>query len=423
MRAYPLLALPLLATLACSSSSSPETDDGAFSSNQATLLNFEFDGEFVTDTAYGTDESIIEDQLLFTIGELNGSRAVGRLDAVTLSKVTRTREGTNTRIKYHAVLPVGWGSKTSLPKSYEFHLPNDLTTKARNAFTEKYKHDCVESGAHDVDTSSLWYYYRPSLDSCAIDEAELTTSTVKVTKSKLNTSGKYPEFDKIWEDDSFNVVAVFGKYEKGTTSDVGISGYNNFINAAKEELKAYRTETTPKSLPVSAGVANPDVEIRATLGDGRTIRINALLVDEVSTADRKFFSRYEALSTDADLITYNGHAGLGQNVRALSAHGKFKKGKYAIVFMNGCDTFAYVDGSLADARARLNPDDPTGTKYLDFVTNVMPAYFSSMPTASMALVHALADKDSPRTYDEIFQDVAANQIVVVTGEEDNTFTP
>jgi hypothetical protein len=91
--------------------------------------------------------------------------------------------------------------------------------------------------------------------------------------------------------------------------------------------------------------------------------------------------------------------------------------------MNGCDTFAYVDGSLAKTRSTINPDDPTGTKYMDMVTNAMPAFFSSMPTATMALVKGLADNAKPKTYQELFGGVDSSQVVVVTGEEDNSFTP
>jgi len=91
--------------------------------------------------------------------------------------------------------------------------------------------------------------------------------------------------------------------------------------------------------------------------------------------------------------------------------------------MNGCDTFAYVDGSLAKTRSALNPDDPTGTKYMDMVTNVMPSFFSSMPYASMAMVNGLLSVDSPKTYQEIFANIDRSEVVVVTGEEDNAFDP
>ena len=91
--------------------------------------------------------------------------------------------------------------------------------------------------------------------------------------------------------------------------------------------------------------------------------------------------------------------------------------------MNGCDTFAYVDGSLAQKRASINPDDPTGTKYMEFVTNTMPSFFSSMPNASLALVKGLMSTSAPKTYDQIFANIDNSEIVLVTGEEDNTFTP
>jgi hypothetical protein len=187
--------------------------------------------------------------------------------------------------------------------------------------------------------------------------------------------------------------------------------------------KAKTLATVPANVPPQPGVASPDVQYNAVLADGKKVNVNILLVDEVSSAPQTFYTRYEGLSTKADVIMYNGHAGLGQNVRALSHHGKFVKGKYLIVFMDGCDTFAYVDGSLAQTRAALNADDPTGTKYMEIVTNSMPAFFSSMPGASMALINGLMGYAQPATYQQMFQNVDSNQVIVVTGEEDNVFKP
>jgi len=423
-----LSASAVLMATGCAADSGPNADDFAaesdFSSNQATLLNFEFDSETWIDDGEEDTSETLTSHLLFTIGHLNGDNAVGRLDNVKLTNIKKVQsKGSRSLVSYHAVLPVSWGSKTNLPTSYEFTLPHDVTFGGVDAFTEKHKDDCVAHEAHDVDSGSIWYYYRPHMKACAIDASEVFKSTAKVTVSKENTSGKYPEYDKIWEDGSLNIVAVFGKFEKGTTSDVGITGYSNFIRAMQSTLLGSTITTVPATLPTKIDGKTPDVEIRATLKDGRKVQVNALLVDEVSTAPQSFYERYEGLSTAADMIAYNGHAGLGQNVRALSRHGKFEPGKYVVVFMNGCDTFAYVDGSLAKKRAAINPDDPTGTKYMEFVTNAMPAFFSEMPDASMALVRAFLDKEKPLTYDEIFENVDRSQVIGVTGEEDNTFTP
>jgi len=317
---------------------------------------------------------------------------------------------------------VGWGSKTNLPESYDLVLPKNLDYDGKQAFTEAYKHDCVDWGAHDVDTGSMWYYYRPARSGCNLAEADVVRFTASVTKSELNTTGKYPEYDKVWEDNELSVVAIFGKYEDGATSgDAGISAYDDFVDDIRDKLEGATVE--PADTSNNPGVDYPDVTIRADLGNGKTIRVHAILVDNVRTAGSEFNQRYEELSGDADLIFYNGHAGLGANIRALASKGSFLPGKYQIFFMNGCDTYAYVDNALALKKAQLNEDDPTGTKYLDVMTNIMPSFFRSMSGASQALIDGMLRHDAPMTYEEIFANIDRSEVVVVTGEEDNTYTP
>jgi hypothetical protein len=408
---------------ACSTEEAPAGDEQDFTSAEATLMTFEFDGELVTSQTWDL-RARIQDQLLYTIGHLNGNRSVGRLDTTQITDIQTERlEDGLTRVTYHAVMPVGWGSRTNLPTSYDFVLPKRIDFDGLAAFTEKYKTKCVDWGAHDVDAGSMWYYFRPKRSGCSLDAADVVRFTASATKSAENTEGKYPEYHEVWKDDRLEVIAIFGKYEDGatTTSDAGISAYGNFVQAAKRGFAG--ATTTPADAPARPGVAHPDVTIEATLPDGKAVKITALLVDNVASAPTSFYDRYDDLTRTADLVFYNGHAGLGQNVRALAKQGEFEAGKYQIFFMNGCDTFAYVDGHLAQTRAALNPDDPTGTKYMDMVTNVMPSFFSSMPDASMALIEGLASFDAPKTYQEIFREIDASEVVVVTGEEDNVYTP
>jgi hypothetical protein len=98
-------------------------------------------------------------------------------------------------------------------------------------------------------------------------------------------------------------------------------------------------------------------------------------------------------------------------------------GQYVVVFMNGCDTFAYIDGSLFSAHQAVNPDDTTGFKYIDIVNNGEPAFFASMAGATMAMFRGLLSYDSPMTYEQIFANIDDSQLVMVTGEQDNLFTP
>lgn len=411
----------------CSAASVEDADsaDQNFSSREAVQLDFELDGELVTDGTWNV-KAKIQDQFLYTIGHLNGERSVGRLDKLALTNVqTTSQPDGSVKVTYHAKLPVAWGKKNAVPTSYAFTVPKQVSYAGLEAFTSKYKESCVDWGAHDVDSGSMWYYYRPKRSGCTLDPADVVSFTATVTPSAQNTTGKYPEYHQVWKDDQLRVVAIFGKNEAGATAnDAGISAFNAFVRSMRTTLAPFAPTTTPANLVGDPGVGSPDVTFDAQLAGGKSVSVTALLVDNISTTGPAFDARYNALSTNADVIVYNGHAGLGQNVRALANKGAWASGKYLLLFMNGCDTFAYVDGSLAQKRAPLNPDDNAdGTKYLDIVTNGMPSYFHSNAGASTALVSGLLSFEQPKTFEQIFASVDTQQVVLVTGEEDNVFTP
>jgi hypothetical protein len=182
--------------------------------------------------------------------------------------------------------------------------------------------------------------------------------------------------------------------------------------------------TVPAGVSDTPGVATPEVTISAALPDGRMVNVHVRLVGYRLYEDGAAFDAwYDALTPNADLILYNGHAGLGQNVQTLSQKGTFVSGKYVMFQYNGCDTFAYVGSTLANRRAVLNPDDPTGTKYMDTIQNGMPAYFSSLTPTSMTLFRGIMNIAAPTSYEQLFATVDPVQVVLVTGEEDNVFQP
>src|ERR1700730_13623183 len=97
--------LPVLAYgCAAPTDDGAESGEDAYTSASATLLDFEFEGEVTT--AGGDAEQTIKDQMLFTIGQLNGKTGVGRLDKLAVSNVRTDQQGGLTRVRYHAKLPV-----------------------------------------------------------------------------------------------------------------------------------------------------------------------------------------------------------------------------------------------------------------------------------------------------------------------------
>jgi hypothetical protein len=404
-----------------------KSDDGkADASALGVFLDATFDGRLITDSSWN-DKQTVQDQLLYTVGQLNGYTAVGRVDKAEITNIQKTTVNGKTQITYTAKLPVIWAKRNGTPTSIDLKLPLDISYAGQEAFATKYKHDCVDFGAHDVDAGSMFYYFRPRASGCNIAAADVHAVSASVALSPSQTTGKFPEYNKIWEDNTLNVVAIFGKYEDGATSasDAGISAYNEFVAAMKSELANRNLTTVPATVPSSPGVNATDIEFNATLPDGKKIKVVALLTDNVNSGlqNPTFRARYEALSTRADFITYNGHAGLGSNIRALANAGKWVAGQYVVVFMNGCDTFAYIDGSLFSAHKAVNPDDTTGFKYIDIVNNGMPAFFANMAESSLAMFRGFISYDDPKTYEQIFAKIDGSQLVMVTGEQDNTFTP
>ena len=395
----------------------------ADTSAEAVILDLSFSGELFTTSSF-RPESAIEDQMLFTVGHLNGVDAVGRLDKVILSNVqSETVEG-GAVVKFDAVLQVAWRKSRGVPESYAFKLPRDVSYQGQKAFAEKYGHDCVDRGAHDVDSGSMWYYYRPERSGCGVSDDDIVKSVATVTVSDVNTTGKYPEYDRVWEDNVFVVVAVFGKYEDGKTTeaDAGIRAYNDFNSAIRDVLGG-DLDMVPADAPRRPSATVTDIMYSAKVDADHRVVVHALLVDNVRTAGPTFDARYGELSRNADLIVYNGHAGLGANIRALARKGEWQTGQYAMVFLNGCDTYAYVDTAIFDAHAAVNDDDEHGTRYADVITNALPSFFANMSGATMALVKGMLRYETPRTYEQIFGDVSSTQIVLVSGEEDNTFVP
>jgi hypothetical protein len=402
-----------------------KSEDGkADTSALAMFIDLEFEGKLVTDFSFD-NRNTIEDQLLYTVGQLNGFTAVGRVDKTEITNIKKTTVGGKTQITYTAKLPVAWKKSNGMPTTVELKLPIDISSSGQTAFADKYKEDCVDFAAHDVDAGSMFYYYRPKASGCKIEDADVHTVQAAATPSPTQTTGMFPEYNKVWEDGTLEVLAIFGKFEDGATSgDAGIDAYNEFIGEMKRELGA-GTTTIPASIPSSPGVAMPDIEFTATRPDGRKIHVVALMTDNVTTglSETAFRSRYETASTKADFIVYNGHAGLGTNVRALAQAGKWVQGQYVIVYMNGCDTFAYIDDALFNSHKAVNPDDTTGFKYIDIVNNAMPAFFHSMSGASMSMFRGLLDNANPKTYEQIFRGIDSSQVVLVSGEQDNAFTP
>ena len=135
----------------------------------------------------------------------------------------------------------------------------------------------------------MFYYFRPKASAA---RSPRPTSPPHhrhaLAVARRTTTGKFPEYDKVWEDGTLNVVAIFGKYEDGATTagDAGIAAYNEFVGAMNAELAAAQPHHDPGDVPDAPGVARPTSSSTRRSPDGKKIHVVALLADNVNTGLR-----------------------------------------------------------------------------------------------------------------------------------------
>lgn len=384
-------------------------------SDAAQILDFQFEGLVIAPADTDARRAILS-QLMYTQGQLTmGHKANGQVGNVKLSNIHESSvDGGRKRISYRAAMPVAWPNGSGTPRSLELVLPADLTKT--DAFNAKYDGPC---GKHDYEQSTFWHDWNPTADGCSIDESDVTRVGVSVGPSARASSNKYPEYDLIWDDGKLTVVAVFAIITSNSGNDWGYTGAKSFAENSVRHLQGAKVKRNGASSTI---LAHTTVTGRSLGGE---VQVDVIVIDkEVGGLGEDFDERFDALSERADLILYNGHAGLGQNINAFARKGRVAAGKYQLMLLNGCQTFAYIDTTLTDRRREVNGgSDPDGTKFLDVMANALPGYANNLANMSNDLFDAIVDVARPRSYRDILSKMPSSHVVVVFGEEDNRFTP
>ena len=97
-------------------------------SADAVFMDFDWKGQVYTDACH-TPSTAIEQQILHTVGQLNGHRSVGRIDRLRIENVEKVpnAESGGCDITYSANMLVAWGKLTDIPYTFELILPRDTS--------------------------------------------------------------------------------------------------------------------------------------------------------------------------------------------------------------------------------------------------------------------------------------------------------
>ena len=373
----------------------------------------------------GDPQQTIKDQMLFTIGQLNGKTGVGRLDKLAITNVRSERQGDAHARPLPREAPRLDREERTLSRSYTLILPKRADYAGQEAFFTKYSATtCTDSYAHDNETGIYWYYYRPEQAGCTLAADDVVKAKATVRVSPENTQEHVPRVRQGLGGQRpqrrLDLRQVRGRRHDGRRHrrlEPRSLREHDAPRAAERGRHAPRTRPTARASPTRTS------RIESTLPNGKKVKLTSFLVDNVREGGAAFERRYNELSGDADVIVYNGHAGLGQNVRALAHMGTFKPGQVPDRLH---ERLRHVRlrrrHARRDARA-LEPDDPTGTKFMEILTNSMPPNWESLPNNTMSLIRDLSKTEAPVKYTDILSHFDQSGFVTVTGDEDNTFKP
>jgi hypothetical protein len=413
------LAVTALAT-ACSAQSVEEgaAGDDAITSKDGAVLEFRFSGEVEADGTTPARQAVVS-QLQYLQGILTtAERANAQVGLVELSGVRETPRGDKKTVAYTASLPVVWPKDSPRPPRYDLPLPRDIT--ALDAFNAKYDGRC---GTNEYGQETFWHDYDPNAVDCTVDDADVQRAQATVRPHPKTTTGKYPEYDRIWSDDALDIVAVFGIITSNTPEDEGAREMESVVRDISATLTdARRVDNAPSASIIKDATVTGSISVG---GQSRRVTLNAMLVQEVSTAGSDFDARFGAASESADFVVYSGHSGLGANIDGLAEKSRVKRGKYQLVYLNGCQTFAYLGTTWRDKHITANgrSADPNGTKDMDVVANALPAYGDNGSTMLTLYNAIIGYRRTAKTYNQLLESFSSSHLVAVFGEDDNAFNP
>jgi hypothetical protein len=375
----------------------------------------------------------IQDQLMYLIGTFNNYSSTPDIGHVKIQILSRKPiPGTDEQlITYNAKFMISWDRKEQIPTSMQVYLPKSIIKDGNQDFFESYSKNCsLDPDSGELDVYTFYYWYRPQVETCGLAQGTYNSSVSNMNILKLRLSGqnsvnKYPEYDKIWEDGKLVYTVIFAANQEGATanSDYGVNTFNNFYNLLINKLgRPYYTYPKISKITGPNGFSNPRIEMKFRTSKGDIV-VNMFMLDKYGIQNPPFYftNVFSELTKVSDVISYNGHSAYEANIKALASQGTYTPGRYHIFYINGCDTFSYVDDTL---RSKISTISSSSTDYehVDMILNTMPSFYGEpMYSSNANLLISLLNSDS--TYRKILSYFHDSQKAVVIGEEDNRFIP
>lgn len=256
---------------------------------------------------------------------------------------------------------------------------------------EIYDEKCTD--AHYTSFGDYWYFYDVFRRGCEhLSRAPLATHVnIKITPTtykKLETSPKLPLLrGNNGNGNLFSIYIINGYESEHNKAD---PGYQNFIEVRDEfAMRGFDVTKKRQNTTIPLNIYTKTIE----LDNGKTMEVEVkhLLVETGIEARSKTFAKFfkEAV-TEADVIIYGGHSGLGANLDIPSLEEKagkfvFNPAKKQIFFFDSCSSYSYYLEHFAVEKTKAK---------IDIITNGLSSYFHTSTPILFKLLDHLFTTDS-----------------------------
>jgi hypothetical protein len=150
--------------------------------------------------------------------------------------------------------------------------------------------------------------------------------------------------------------------------------------------------------------------------------VSILLSDSsVGVQDETFVEYFSEALTTSQIVSYDGHSGLGGNLEYERFLANKLPGFYQIFFFNGCSSYPYFNQMYFSQK-------PAGKKNLEVITAGLPTLTSTSTSNMMAFLNPFVH-GKVHSYQTLMRGIEKSNgeestyLMGVNGDEDNIFRP
>lgn len=266
---------------------------------------------------------------------------------------------------------------------------------------------CAKSSSHiSLSQSIYWYLWSPNKSGCSVDKSTMSVTVEEVLPQGFDT---YPEYDRLWEDDTLTVAVFWGKLDDGDVADD--VNWENVDKFAQWLTGGGFTEVTDPAPALGR-------HFEKTSGD-KQIEVDVYGPDVFhSVADWSRLDNWQAAVSTHEVVLYNGHSVLGSG---MAFEQVTYPGFYQIFQVASCLSYEYYVRPILAGKG--------GWEDVDVISNVEPThYYENLPLVGAMLSKLIwgFEHEGQASWKDIMEAVSRklhHSRFGVSGARDNCFSP